>query len=150
MVLIPPWPNPRMQRTPSAPLMRKSLGGRTCSLVERAALKITIRRSIAGNSIEAALPPQLSASPLAQNVSRRAVAHVHRLPPQQRVITLAIANRAVERLGTPDTTPVIAFAHDATSEARECLANSDVQLLTKRDFGWSDRRYHAIHGGRPH
>jgi hypothetical protein len=111
-------------------------------------VRITIRRDVVGSGIEAALPA-IYRPLLLPKMFRAKSAHVI-LFPQQRVVTSSMADRAVKQLGSPNGTPCIAFAHDATSEARECLLAANVQLLTTRDYGWSDARYQAIHGGQPH
>jgi hypothetical protein len=111
-------------------------------------MRVTIRRDLAGSDIEAALPPGYR-SLIVPKMFHLGLAHVIVFPPE-RIITLRLAARAVERLGMVEAIPVIAFACDVTAEARECLLAADIQLLTQRDYGWTDTRYHAIHGGKPH
>jgi hypothetical protein len=70
--------------------------------------------------------------------------------PQSRVAVSSSVARALKRLGSLEGLPCIAFAPDATAEARALLAASGIQLLTLRDFGWTDERYNRVRMGTPH
>ncbi len=69
---------------------------------------------------------------------------------QARVVTSTTVARTLMDLGEVGGLPCIAFANDATSEAREALVAAKVSLLTLRDFGWNDESYNRVRMGRPH
>ena len=97
---------------------------------------------VAGPQIEAATPRQY------RSLLRAGMYHLPSATliffPQGRVITGPQASRVVSSGRLSQSRPVLAFAYDATYEARERLSASSVELHTLRDFGWSDQRYHEI------
>lgn len=104
-------------------------------------MRFTLRRLNAASlaeAVPAAYRPQIRALRLTS-----AVASVAVVP--SAVMRVREARRLLARLdGTSLQLPVLVLCNDLTEEARELLAQRQVQIIALRSHGWTEERYENI------
>jgi len=110
-------------------------------------MRASIRQGVVGAGIDQAVPKRYRGM---ADASIRGGARLTVLSfSDDHVVTANDVARVIRRLGRSED-PIVAFAGDATEEAKGALRAIGAVILTLRSFGWTDETYRRIRQPKSH